>query len=173
MPWSRMRRPVARWVRNELSNNGRRPVTRPQTTTAAPTTPRSDGRGTRTVARRGVSSTSVSSACTLSACTLSASMASARSLAPTGTAEPATCSGTGLDVDDRGPDDDDEERGEDAEHHGNEHLHRCLLRLLLRELTALDAHLVGLGAEHAPDRDTEGVGLEDGEHERAHLGYVG
>src|SRR5579871_6478079 len=38
------------------------------------------------------------------------------------------------DVDDRRPQDDDEQRGEDAEHHGQQHLDRCLLGLLLGQL---------------------------------------
>ena len=37
----------------------------------------------------------------------------------------------------------------------------------------LDAHLLGLGPQHPTDRHTEGVGLQDGEHERADLGHVG
>src|SRR3954463_575989 len=48
------------------------------------------------------------------------------------------------DVDDGGPDDDDEQGREDAEHHREEHLHRSLQGLLLRQLPALDAHFVGL-----------------------------
>ena len=72
-----------------------------------------------------------------------------------------------------GPSTIDEQRREDAEHHRDQHLDRRLLRPLLGQLTALDAHLVGLGAQHAADRHAERVGLEDGEHERADLGDVG
>src|SRR5205807_8465980 len=57
------------------------------------------------------------------------------------------------DVDDGGPDDHDEESREDAEHHREQHLHGSLEGLLLGQLTALDAHLVGLGPEHAADGD--------------------
>ena len=71
------------------------------------------------------------------------------------------------------PEDDDEQRREDAEHHRDQHLHRRLLGLLLGQLAALDAHLVGLGPQHPADRHAEGVGLEDGEHERPELGDVG
>src|SRR5690349_4977130 len=69
------------------------------------------------------------------------------------------------DVDDGRADHDHEQRREHAEHHGDQHLHRGLLRLLLRQLTTLDAHLVGLGPEDPTDRHAEGVGLEDGEDE--------
>src|SRR5215831_10931558 len=64
------------------------------------------------------------------------------------------------DLDDRGPEDHDEDRREDAEHQREEHLDRRLLRLLLRAQPATDAHLVGLGAQQAGDRDTERVRLQ-------------
>src|SRR5581483_9945135 len=71
-----------------------------------------------------------------------------------------------------GADDHYAEGGEHAEHHRDEHLDRCLLRLLLGQLSPPDTHLVGLRAEHTADRHSERVGLEDGEHERPHRGHV-
>ena len=64
------------------------------------------------------------------------------------------------------PSDDDEQRGHDAEHHGEEHLDRCLLRQFLGQLVALDAHLLCLAPEDGTDRHTEGVGLDERQDER-------
>src|SRR6516162_5692506 len=46
------------------------------------------------------------------------------------------------DVDGRRPEDHDEEGRKNAEHHRQQHLDRGLLRPLLGQLLALDAHLV-------------------------------
>src|SRR5262245_22498694 len=67
------------------------------------------------------------------------------------------------------PEHDDEQSGEDAEHHRDEHLDRGLLRTLFGELTALDPHLVGLRPKYAADRHAERVGLQDRQYERAYF----
>src|SRR5687768_11077492 len=49
-----------------------------------------------------------------------------------------------------GAEEHDEDAGEDAEHHREEQLHRCLLRVLLGQLSPLDPNLLGLGPEDPP-----------------------
>ena len=145
-----MIRPVARWVRKLLSSSGRSPAKNPAATTTIPATNASDG-------ARFIVLAALSVNCP-------------RRLRPE---RRGARQNWFVDVDDRRAEHDDEQRREDAEHHRDEHLHRRLLRLLLGQLAALDPHLVGLGPQHPADRHAERVGLEDGEHERAHLGHVG
>src|SRR3712207_8363926 len=45
--------------------------------------------------------------------------------------------------------------------HGEDHLDRRLLRLLLGPLAPADAHLLRLHAQHGGDADAELVGLDD------------
>ena len=66
------------------------------------------------------------------------------------------------------PQDDDEDRGEDAADHREEHLDRCLGRRLLGALAALDAQLLRLDLQHLGDRHAELLGLDDGADEVAH-----
>src|SRR5690554_5974841 len=140
-----MIRPVARWVKKLLSESLPAPTTAPMTVTTAPSPAPSVSRP------RAVELLSPAAVdCT------------------TGSAAEVVA-----DVDDGGADDDHEQGREDAEHHRHHHLDRCLHGPLLGELTALDAHLVGLRSKDPPDRHAEGVGLEDRHDERAQLGHVG
>src|SRR4051794_25984173 len=69
-------------------------------------------------------------------------------------------------------DDQDEEDREDAEQHRENDLHRNLLRLLLRSLTAPDAQLGRLLPEHPRDGDAEAVRLDESRDERLDLDDV-
>ena len=69
------------------------------------------------------------------------------------------------DVHDGGAEQHDEQRRQDAEDQREDHLHRDLHRLLLGALTALEPHLLRLGAQHVGDRDAVRVGLDDGADE--------
>ena len=60
-----------------------------------------------------------------------------------------------------GPEDDDEQRREDAPDEREQHLDRRLGRHLLGALAALDAQLLGLDLEHLGDRHAELLGLDD------------
>src|SRR5439155_20917979 len=61
----------------------------------------------------------------------------------------------------RGPEDHDEERREDEENHGKEHLDRSGTRLFFRELTAAHAYLARELSERTRKRYTQRVGLDD------------
>ena len=65
------------------------------------------------------------------------------------------------DRDDRRPEDDDEQRGEDAPDEREQHLDRRPGGLGLGPLTALDPELLGLDLEHLRDRHAELLGLDD------------
>src|SRR5438445_5515530 len=67
-------------------------------------------------------------------------------------------------LDDRRPEEHDEQRREDAADHREEHLQRRLLTLLLGTLTALSADLLRLDAEHVGDADAELLRLDDRLH---------
>src|SRR4051794_77822 len=73
------------------------------------------------------------------------------------------------DPDRSGTDDDDEEDREDAQEHRKNDLHRNLLRLLLRPLTAPHAQLTRLLPEHPRDRDAEAIRLDESRDERLDL----
>ena len=60
-----------------------------------------------------------------------------------------------------GPEDDDEQRREDAADEREQHLDRRLGRHLLGALAALDPELLGLDLEHLGDRHAELLGLDD------------
>src|SRR5205823_7560503 len=80
------------------------------------------------------------------------------------------------DCDDRRSQDHDEDRREDATHHGKQHLHRRLGCGLFRPLATLDAELVRLDLQHLGDRDAQLLGLNDGANEvadRLRIGALG
>src|SRR6185437_5236382 len=153
MPWSRMYSPVRRCQKNELSVSFARPVAQPNTPkNAVNTHPRPEPD-----AGTGVVGAAASGG------------AGATGRVRVGVAVTSERSG---DVDHRRSEDDHEDRGEDAEHEGEQHLDRRLLRLLLGHEATLDAHLVGLRSQEPGDGHTEGVGLQHGEDEAPQLGHV-
>src|SRR5579884_48367 len=76
------------------------------------------------------------------------------------------------DLDDRGAEQHNEQRGEDAPDHGKQHLERRLLALLLSALTAAPADLLGLDAQHVGNAHAELLRLDHGLHEVAQLVHL-
>src|SRR5205823_14735647 len=77
---------------------------------------------------------------------------------------------------DRRSQDHDEDRREDATHHGKEHLDRRLGCGLFRPLAPLDAELVRLDLQHLGDRDAKLLGLDNGANkvvDRLRIGALG
>src|SRR2546422_6414902 len=72
-------------------------------------------------------------------------------------------------VEERGPEHDQEHRGEDERDRREQHLDRRLHRLLLREQLPLQPGVACLNAQDPSERDTELVGLDDRAHEARHL----
>ena len=78
-----------------------------------------------------------------------------------------------LNLDDRRPQDHDEDRREDAEYEGEDQLDRCRERSLLSPLAAADTHLVGLHPQHTRNGDTELIRLDERQDERVEVIDVG
>src|SRR6266511_657125 len=73
------------------------------------------------------------------------------------------------DLQHRRPDHDQEDRRQEQQDERYDQLHRYLPGLLVGVLTALEAHLLGLLAQHVGDRDAQVRGLDHGRAEAAQL----
>ena len=71
------------------------------------------------------------------------------------------------------PEDHDEQSGKDEQYEREDDLDRCLECPLLCALTAANPHFLRLDPQHASDRDTELVSLNEGEHKRIEVVDVG